>query len=51
VNVNNNIRPGDVQQVIITFYIGMPVFEPFTTVIFFFQFMALYHGAHGPVYD
>jgi hypothetical protein len=29
----------------------MPVFEAVSTVVGFFQLMALDHGAHGPIYD
>jgi hypothetical protein len=42
---------GNRQQVVVALYIGMPILEALTPVIRFLEFMTLYHGSHGAIYD
>jgi hypothetical protein len=50
-NAFDDMRLCKAQQIIIAFQIGRPVLEPFAAVIFFSKAVALYHGAHGTVYN
>ena len=48
-NTLNNLRLGQYQQVIVAFQVIGPVSKTLTTIIGFFQFMALDHGTHGTI--
>ena len=48
-NINNDFRLCDAEQVIVSFYIAVPVGKPFAAVIGFLQPMPLNHGAHSAV--
>jgi len=41
----------DRQQVVIALQVMLMFFETFSPVIGFFQFIALNHGTHRPIYD
>jgi len=51
VNLANDRRLGQYQQIVVTLEIAGPVAEPFAPVIGFLQAIALDHGAHRAVQD
>ena len=48
-NARNDVRPGEGEQVIISFQRDGVVFEYISPEVLFLQSMPLYHGAHGSI--
>ena len=48
-DIADNIRLGQAQQVIVALKVGMPVSKTLTAEVLFLQCMALDHGTHGAI--
>ena len=51
VDLADHRRTGQHQQIVVALDVGMPVGKPLTPIIRLPEFVALDHGAHGPVDD
>jgi hypothetical protein len=51
VDIPDDVRLGQGQQVIVALEVAGPVLEPFATVVCFLQPVGLDHGAHGAIED
>ena len=51
VYAGNNMWLGNIQQIIISFQIALPILKAFAPEVLFFQLVPLDHGPHSPVND
>ena len=51
VDVADDVRTGERQQLVVALHVARKVLEPLAAVLRFGQLEALDHGAHGPVQD